>query len=76
MYCYSSSRPFCSPVAIANALSDTDGVSPFIVSKIEPEDFGGAGETYGFGRPATNAIMQMMSLKSLGMLMFHQVCAS
>ena len=91
-YCYSSVRPFCSPVAIANAISGSDGVTPFIISKTEPEDFGGDGIVYGFGRPATNAIMQMsacfarvpqsrrpatpirvaVSLKTLGMLMFHQ----
>ncbi len=80
-YCYFTSprrdgfpAAACSQVAIANALSVL-GVAPsaqFIVSKIEPEDFGALDVFSGFGRVFDRGILQEMTLPALDMLMFHQ----
>ena len=80
-YCYFTSpkrnglpASACSQVAIANALSVL-GVAPqsqFIVSKIEPEDFGALNVFSGFGRVFDRGILQEMTLPALDMLMFHQ----
>jgi diketogulonate reductase-like aldo/keto reductase len=72
-YCYSSAAPFCSQVAIANALAAAPPSSPpFLVSKIEPEDFGDEAALNGFGRAVSRGILQEMSLARLDLLMFHQ----
>lgn len=70
-YCYASSSPYCSQVAIGNAVA-AGGAPGFVLSKIEPEDFGSAAALNGFGRPVSRGILQEMSLPRLDMLMFHQ----
>lgn len=80
-YCYFTSprradlpQAACSQVAYANAMSML-GVTPssqFIISKIEPEDFGTLPYFSGFGRVFDRGILQEMSIESLDMLMFHQ----
>lgn len=80
-YCYYTSprrdglpASACSQVAIANALSVL-GVPPasqFIISKIEPEDYGPLSAFSGFGRVFDRGILQEMTLPALDMLMFHQ----
>jgi diketogulonate reductase-like aldo/keto reductase len=78
-YCYYTSpkrngtpEAACSQVAIANSASIT-GVRPaFVISKIEPEDFGALPVFSGFGRVFDRGILQEMSLPALDMLMFHQ----
>ena len=64
----------CSQVAIANAvsLSSTSYSSQFIISKLEPEDFGALDVFSGFGRVFDRGILQEMTLPVLDMLMFHQ----
>lgn len=73
-YCYNAAAPFCSPVAIYNSIHDSgvNASSLFLISKIEPEDFGTIETLTGFGRPITRGILQEMSLTSIDMLMFHQ----
>ena len=73
-YCYNAVAPYCSPVSIFNSLiqTQTNPDSLFIISKIEPEDFGTVDTLTGFGRPITRGILQEMSLPSINMLMFHQ----
>ena len=74
-YCYTATRPFCSHVAISNALG-APGAPPagdlFIISKIEPEDMGTEAVMTGFGRVFDRGILQDMSLDRLDMLMAHQ----
>jgi diketogulonate reductase-like aldo/keto reductase len=80
-YCYFTSpkrdgvpAAACSQVAIANALS-VAGVDPrsyFIISKIEPEDFGALDVWSGFGRAFDRGILQEMSTPVLDVIMFHQ----
>jgi diketogulonate reductase-like aldo/keto reductase len=72
-YCYTTSNPFCSHVAIANALALAPGSSPFIISKIEPEDFAAdVGWLTGFGRVVSRGILQDLSVSSVDIVMFHQ----
>lgn len=48
-------------------------MTPFIISKIEPEDFeGDVGWLTGFGRSISRGILQDMSISSVDMIMFHQ----
>jgi diketogulonate reductase-like aldo/keto reductase len=80
-YCYFTSprrnglpASACSQVAIANAVSilSIDVKTQFIISKIEPEDFGVLDVFSGFGRVFDRGILQEMSVAALDMLMFHQ----
>ena len=64
-YCYTTSRPFCSHVAISNALGDARApplADLFIISKVEPEDFGDAAYMNGFGRVIDRGILQDLSV--------------
>ena len=73
-YCYNSAAPFCSHVAIYNAVAAA-GLSPsslFYVSKTEPEDFGDLASFSGFGRVVDRGILQDMAIPRLDMLMMHQ----
>lgn len=73
-YCYNPNPPFCSHTAIYNALTAAQ-VAPssvFIISKVEPEDFGVLSVMSGFGRVVDRGILQDMSLKSIDMIMAHQ----
>ena len=75
-YCYTATPPFCSHVAIGNALAAPGAPAAadlFIISKIEPEDFTGeAAALSGFGRVVSRGILQDMSLAAVDMVMFHQ----
>ena len=72
-YCYTNANPFCSHVAIGNAMAKLPGKAPFIVSKIEPEDFtGDVGFLTGFGRAVSRGILQDMSIAVVDVVMFHQ----
>ena len=72
-YCYTSSNPFCSHVAIGNALAGAPSSSPFIISKIEPEDYTAeVGWLTGFGRVISRGILQDLSVPSVDVVMFHQ----
>lgn len=74
-YCYTTSRPFCSHVAISNALG-APGAPPveslFLISKVEPEDFGVEEVMSGFGRVVDRGILQDLSVSRIDMLMAHQ----
>jgi diketogulonate reductase-like aldo/keto reductase len=71
-YCYTSVNPFCSHVAIANAMASSSAAQPFLISKIEPEDFGPVDFMSGFGRAVTRGILQDLSVSRVDMLMAHQ----
>lgn len=80
-YCYFTSprrnglpASACSQVAIANAASvlNVSYKGLFIISKIEPEDFGVLDVFSGFGRVFDRGILQEMTIPALDMLMFHQ----
>ncbi len=73
-YCYNTAAPFCSHVAIYNAVSSSavSYASLFIISKIEPEDFGPTSVMSGFGRVVDRGILQDMAISKLDMLMAHQ----
>jgi diketogulonate reductase-like aldo/keto reductase len=73
-YCYEATPPFCSHVAIYNAVSQA-GLSPsslFYISKTEPEDFGAQAYMNGFGRVVDRGILQDMAIPRIDMLMMHQ----
>ena len=73
-YCYNSAAPFCSHVAIYDAVSAAglDPTTLFYVSKIEPEDFGPTAYMSGFGRVVDRGILQDLAIARLDMLMAHQ----
>ena len=72
-YCYTTARPFCSHVAISNALAAAPAVpAPFVISKVEPEDYGVLDVISGFGRVVDRGILQDLSLQSIDMIMMHQ----
>jgi len=64
----------CSQVAIANAVSvaGVDRSALFIVSKIEPEDFGVLDVLSGFGRVVDRGILLDLSTPYVDVLMMHQ----
>lgn len=80
-YCYfttpegrKSQSSMCSQVAIANSLSAAglSASSQFLVSKIEPEDFGVLEVLSGFGRAVDRGILLDMSISKLDALLMHQ----